>query len=261
MRSKLPYLLLLSLIAAGGCRKEPVSTPDYATRVIAHRGAWKTAGLPQNSIASLRQAIQLGCYGSEFDVQMAADSILFIYHDTALNGVTIETTPAAQLSALKLSNGEALPTLPAYLTEGIKQSKTRLILEIKGSRVSKDRSLATARKTVELVKALNAQALVEYISFDYDVCKHILALDSTARVSYLNGDQSPEQLASDQFSGLSYNVAVLTLMPDWIREAQEKRLTVTVWTVNDRISMQWFLDQSVDFITTDEPERLLDLLK
>ncbi|MFD1139844.1 glycerophosphodiester phosphodiesterase [Larkinella insperata] len=255
------YLFFLVLITASSCRKDPVSTPDYVTRVIAHRGAWKTAGVPENSLASLRRAIQLGCSGSEFDVQMSADSVLFIHHDNSINGISIETTPAAQLATLKLSNGEALPTLRTYLTEGIKQAKTRLMLEIKGSRVSKERSLATARKAVELVKALKAEGLVDYCSFDYEVCKHILALDASARVSYLNGDQTPGQLVTDGFSGLSYNYAVLTLRPGWIREARDQHLAVTVWTVNDRISMQWFLDQYVNFITTDEPELLLELLK
>jgi glycerophosphoryl diester phosphodiesterase len=41
--------------------------------VIAHRGAWKNAGVPENSIASLQHAIDLCCYGSEFDVHMSAD--------------------------------------------------------------------------------------------------------------------------------------------------------------------------------------------
>ncbi|RAK00243.1 glycerophosphoryl diester phosphodiesterase [Larkinella arboricola] len=261
MRNWLTYLFPLILITVSSCRKDPVSTPDYVTKVIAHRGAWKAAGVPENSLASLRRAIQLGCSGSEFDVQMAADSVLLIHHDNSVNGIPIETTPSARLSGVKLSNGEALPTLAAFLTEGLKQTKTRLMLEIKGSRVSKERSLATARKAVELVKALKAQALVDYSSFDYEVCKHILTLDPAARVSYLNGDQPPGQLVADKFSGLSYNYAILTLKPDWIRDAKERKLAVTVWTVNDRISMQWFVDQYVDFITTDEPELLFEILK
>ena len=39
------------------------------TKVIAHRGFWKTPGSSQNSISSLQQADSLGCYGSEFGGQ------------------------------------------------------------------------------------------------------------------------------------------------------------------------------------------------
>ena len=45
-------------------------------QVIAHRGAWKKNNFPQNSIASLNEAVKLGCYGSEFDVWMTADNVL-----------------------------------------------------------------------------------------------------------------------------------------------------------------------------------------
>ena len=35
------------------------------TKVIAHRGFWKTPGSSQNSISSLLKADSIGCYGSE----------------------------------------------------------------------------------------------------------------------------------------------------------------------------------------------------
>jgi len=44
--------------------------------VVAHRGAWEQSNLPQNSIASLKNAIALKCTGSEFDVRSTAEDIL-----------------------------------------------------------------------------------------------------------------------------------------------------------------------------------------
>ena len=46
---------------------------------------------------------------------------------------------------------------------------------------------------------------------------------------------------------------------NWIKEAQQKRLTLNVWTVNDKSLMDWFLERNVDFITTDQPELLLEI--
>ncbi|MFC5408200.1 glycerophosphodiester phosphodiesterase [Larkinella bovis] len=261
MKHWIGYFSVLGLVVIGSCKKDPGSSPAYLTKVVAHRGAWKTAGVPENSIAALQQAIRLGCYASETDVQMAADSVLFISHDSVFQGVNVELASSDQLSALKLSNGEPLPTLQAYLAEVIKQAQTRIVLEIKGSRISKTRSLAAAAKTVELVESLHIGPLVDYCSFDYDVCKKIRALAPAARVVYLNGDESPDQLALDKLTGLDYYYGVLTLKPAWIAEARQKKLTVGVWTVNNELSMRWFLDQRVDFITTDEPELLLNLLK
>ena len=51
------------------------------TKVIAHRGFWKTPGSSQNSISSLLKADSIGCYGSEFDVWIAKDNKLVVNHD------------------------------------------------------------------------------------------------------------------------------------------------------------------------------------
>lgn len=230
-------------------------------KVIAHRGAWKHTGASQNSIGSLQGAVKLGCMGSEFDVHMSADSLLFINHDHVIQEVAIEKTTSNQLAKIKLANGEFLSTLDAYLTAGMQQNKTRLILEIKASQISKERSLALATKVVQTVRALHAQAWVDYISFDYDICKRVKALNPYARVAYLNGDKSPDQLAADQLFGLDYHQSVMKKNENWIDEAQQKKLTVNVWTVNDPAMMDWLLAKKVDFITTDEPEVLLTKMK
>jgi glycerophosphoryl diester phosphodiesterase len=230
-------------------------------QVIAHRGAWKNTGATENSIAALQHAIRLGCAGSEFDVHLSADSVLFVLHDPKIQDIAIETTAGPELARLKLKNGESLPTLAAYLQEGVKQNKTRLVLEMKPSIVSKERSLALARATVALVSKYRAQGWVDYISFDYDILKQVLALDPYAKVAYLKGDVAPAVLARDKFYGLDYHFSVLQKNPDWLLEARRLGLTTNVWTVNDPALMDWFLINKADFITTNEPELLLEKVK
>lgn len=234
-----------------------VNNTFVKNKVIAHRGAWKNTGATENSIAALQHAIGLGCEGSEFDVHMSADFVLYIHHDHEINGVSIEQSPSATLSGIKLTNGEQLPTLEAYLKEGMKQNKTRLILEIKASKISKERSIALTNRVVDVVKKLKAEGWVDYISFDYDVCKEVMRLAPYAKVSYLMGDKAPAALARERFFGLDYHFSVLQKQPDWIKEAKQNKLTVNVWTVNDEQTMDWLLKEDADFITTNEPELLL----
>ncbi len=229
-------------------------------QVIAHRGAWKQAGTSENSITSLRNAIKLGCMGSEFDVHMSADSDLFVNHDSEVQGVMIEKASAAELRTIKLSNGETLPTLAAYLQEGMSQTRTRLILEIKTSKLGKERSLALTERVIQMVHQMKAQAWVDYIAFDYDVCKKVKALSPEAAVSYLNGDKSPAELAADRLNGFDYHLSVIKKHEAWIQEARQLKLTTNAWTVNSKDDLLRFLDQHVDFITTNEPELLLSLL-
>lgn len=85
-----------------------------SNKVIAHRGAWKALGLPENSIASLKAAISLGCFGSETDLHMTADSALVINHDNEWGGLSVQKSTLADLQKTKLSNGESLPLLQDF---------------------------------------------------------------------------------------------------------------------------------------------------
>jgi glycerophosphoryl diester phosphodiesterase len=230
-------------------------------KVVAHRGAWKNTGATENSIASLKHAVAIGCEGSEFDVHMSSDSVLFIHHDPVFQGMKIEETPSATLKTLKLENGETLPTLDEYLAEGMKQQKTRLVLEIKASVISKERGIALADKVLDLVHAMHAEGWVDYISFDYDICKEVIKRAPYAKVSYLNGDKSPAELAADHFYGLDYHIKVLKSHPTWIKEAKSNKLNVNVWTVNEEADMDFFLKEGADVITTNEPELLIKKLQ
>jgi glycerophosphoryl diester phosphodiesterase len=76
-----PYFLLI-IFLAGCAAASKMNSPAFAKNpVVAHRGAFKKNGFPENSIASLKEAIRLGCTGSEFDIRMTADDSLVINHD------------------------------------------------------------------------------------------------------------------------------------------------------------------------------------
>jgi len=225
--------------------------------VVAHRGAWKKNGIPQNSIESLREAIRLGCAGTEFDVHMTADSILVLCHDNDYLGKIIEDNTYEELSKIKLPNGEMLPTLDKVLMEGMKQTNTRFFLEIKNSS-TKERTLISARRIVEMVNRLGAHPWIFYIAFDYDVAKVVKKLSPHSAVAYLNGDISPEQLAKDNFTGLDYNHSVYKKNEAIIEESKKLGLSLNVWTVNSPNDMNYFMSHAFDYITTDEPELLLE---
>lgn len=228
--------------------------------VIAHRGAWKNTQVPQNSIASLKEAIRLGCIGSEFDVRITADGHPVIAHDPVHDGVAIDKSGFAEVSRLKLSNGEAIPTLESYLRAGAGQKGTRLVLEIKASQAGKEQTLLLTRKCVETVSKLKMKKRVDYISFDHDACKLVKSLDPKANIAYLNGDIAPAVLAAEGINGIDYHFSIFRKNESWIEEAHRSKMEVNVWTVNKEEDMKWFLDKSVDYITTDEPELLFSLL-
>ncbi|SMO40593.1 Glycerophosphoryl diester phosphodiesterase [Saccharicrinis carchari] len=225
--------------------------------VVAHRGAWKKYKLPQNSIASLKHAIELNCTGAEFDVRITADSVLIVTHDKDYHDLLIVETTYQELAKHKLANGELLPTLKDYLLAGMENNKgTGLVCEIKPTR-NKELNLKMAEKTIQLVKELKAEPYIHsYISFGYDILKKIVEIDATAKTQYLNGNKTPQQLKEDGIWGLDYHFNIFKRNPEWIKSAKDLGLSLNAWTVNKPDDMDWLLANDFDYITTDEPELL-----
>lgn len=245
-------LMMLLLLA--------VSVVATAQEVICHRGYWDTEGSAQNSLRSLVKADSIGAWGSEFDVWMTSDGVLVVNHDATFEGVTIETSKWKQLKNMRLKNGESLPTLEQMLECG-KSLKTRLIVEMK-PHTSREHELEAARKIVKMVKKMGLEDRVEYITFSYQGMKNLkeLAPEGTP-VYYLNGELSPSQLDDLGVYGIDYSIRVMRDHPQWIDEAHALGMKVNVWTVNSDRDMQWCINYGVDFITTNAPERLQQLLR
>ena len=222
------------------------------TKVIAHRGYWDVEGSAQNSIASLQKAQELKIYGSEFDVWLTSDGVLVVNHDATIEGMKIEDTPYGKIKDQRLKNGETLPTLEAYLQQGKKDKKTKLILELKphGTKEKEDRAAAAV---VEMVKKVGVRKHTEYISFSLNLCKELVRLDPKAELAYLNGDLSPQELKALKIPGIDYNLSVFKNNRHWITEARKLKMPVNVWTVNNEADMQEMIAAGVDYITTDKP--------
>ena len=250
MKKIILFILLLSCIQANA----------QPSQVIAHRGYWRPGGATENSLASLSAAQKLEIYGSEFDVWLTADSVAVIHHDATINGKKIEDIPYSAIRDYQLSNGEILPTLATYLIVGSQSPTTRLIIELK-PHTNKQREDALVREVLRLVELYDVADHTEYISFSKNVCQQLRALAPDVKISYLNGDMTPAQVKEQGWTGLDYNEAVFRKNPEWVAEARNLGLTTNVWTINKVESMEWCLSLNIDFITTDEPEILANLIK
>ena len=224
------------------------------TKIIAHRGYWKTNPVTsQNSIQALKNAQKLEVYGSEFDVQMTKDGVLVVNHDNDINKIVIADTNFKELKTIKLSNGELLPTLKQYLKAGKKNSNVKLILEIKSAK-TKELENDIVSKTIKMVRRLNLENQVDYISFSLNVCKELKRVDVNTRVQYLTGDLSPLEVKNLGIDGIDYHYSVfLEKHPTWIKEAKDLGLITNSWTVNSLENYKKLVDAGIDWVTTDIP--------
>lgn len=248
-------VIFLSLLVIGG-------SLFAKTNVVAHRGYWKKDGSAHNSISSLVNAQILGVYGSELDVHLTADGVVVVYHDDSIKGHNISRSDFAEIKDMTLKNGETLPTFEAYLTQAQKNLKTKLIIEIKPK---KDSVLEnkTVKAVFQLVKKHHLERNVEYISFSMNICKELVRIKVGAPVAYLAYRDfvcSPKELKEIGLSGFDYHYALLQKNPEWIAEAKSLGLTSNAWTVNSAEVMKNLVDLGIDYITTDEPETLMEII-
>lgn len=229
-------------------------------QIIAHRGAWKKASLPQNSMAALENAKKLHCDGVELDVHLTADGVVVVNHDADFYRLPIEQSTYAALCSLQHPNGEKIPRLEDFLLLAQKLD-IPLFLEIKASVVSAKRSLELTEKVLGIVNQCWVQPLIHYISFDKHVMRKIRSLELAAIASYLTGDLNPAQVKARGWQGIDYHTHIYRGHPQWLFQARELGLLTNAWTVNDADDMRWFLRAGIDFISTDEPEMWLRAIR
>lgn len=251
----LPKKLIIVVILSA-----TVASSFAQTKVIAHRGFWDTPSAAQNSITALVKADSIRCYGCEFDVWLSKDNVLIVNHDPHFKGKRMETSNAAELTALKLSNDENIPTLEQYFTVAqTLPNQTKLILELK-EHSDKKRETEAVRRIVEMVKKYSLEDRIEYISFSLHAIKEFIRQSPDTPTYYLNADLSPQELKAIGCAGFDYSLGPIKRNPEWIKQAHNLGMKVNVWTINKESEMNWLINNGVDFITTNDPLLLQDLL-
>jgi glycerophosphodiester phosphodiesterase len=84
--------------------------------------------------------------------------------------------------------------------------------------------------------------------------------DQLKNIKLSNGDIAPAALRADGIRGIDYTFSTISVRPDWIREAHDNGMVVNTWTVNAEQDMMSCIALGMDFITTNYPQTLKELL-
>lgn len=230
-------------------------------QVIAHRGYWKTEGSAQNSIAALQKADSIRCFGSECDVLQTQDGVLVVNHDATVgpDKIRIEDALYKDIKDIRLSNGEKLPTLKQYLKAFKKCRNTLLILEIKEHSTDQKMVRAT-RDIVTMVDKMGLKDRVYYISFMPTICDELVRQAPGSQIAYLSNRMDPRQVKERGYTGVDFHYSQFQKNPQWVKQCHDLGLNVNVWTVNTEALMREMIALGVDYITTDHPETLQEIL-
>lgn len=231
------------------------------TRVVAHRGFWKTAGSAQNSRQSLIMADSVGAYASEFDVWRTHDGVLFCNHDKKFKGVSIEEANAKVVRNIDLDNGENIPSLYSMLSVAKGLPRLRLVLELKEhtDKVAEEKAV---EECIKMVKEMGLADRTDYITFSKEALENFVKYaPEGSDIYYLTGDLTPEEVHKAGANGIDYHISEFRKNPDWVGRAHSLGMKVNVWTVDIPDDMRWCVEQGINLITTNNPVEALEIVK
>ena len=256
----------------------PVHRHRHGVATIAHRGASSEA--PENTLAAVRRAVQLGADMVEVDVQRTSDGVLVLMHDATLTRTTdaalvfpdrdpwsVADLTYAELRRLDAGAwmsprhaGEPVPTLLDVLRL-LRGTRTGLLLEVKHPELYPG-IVTDVVSTLQAVPGVLDRGLTEkhlvVQSFDFAAMKEHKTRVPDVPVGLLGAPPRDHLPALATWADL-VNPHHLGLGRGYVRAVQDHGLRCLVWTVDNRYAMRRALSLGVDGIITNRPAHLAAL--
>jgi glycerophosphoryl diester phosphodiesterase len=222
--------------------------------VVAHRGAAGRA--PENTMASIKAAIEDKTDWVEIDVQETADGRVVVVHDSdfmKLAGVDLKVWNGTLEEIQNIDVGswfapefsaQRVPTLIDVLKAS--RGKAHVVIELKY--YGHDEQLE--QRVIDIVEQLDMSGEVAIMSLKYDAVQKVRKLRPDWNIGLLSA-QVLGNMSNLDVDFLAVNTAMAS--PTFIRTNQGAGKQVFVWTVNDKMSMFRMMSLGVDGIITDEP--------
>lgn len=221
---------------------------------------------PENTLAGLLLAHQLGVRAVECDVQLTANGVAVIAHDEMLarttsgSGVLSQHT-AAELAALDAGShhhpafsGERLPTLQR-LAAISRQLEMAVNLELKPFAGDREMGGEVARQIGQHWQGASLLPLVS--SFSVAALAGVRQQAPALPLALLVDDISAEVIAQAQsLHCCALHVAYRALTAAWVAQLHARGLAVMAWTVNRPEDMLLLRHWGVDMLCSDRPDLL-----
>lgn len=230
--------------------------------VTAHRGA--SAVAPENTLASVRQAIADGTDWVEIDVQESKDGIVMVAHDSDLkkvagNAIKIWEGTADELRSIDIGSyfdskfqDERMPTLSEVLE--VCKGKARLNIELKY--YGHDQNLE--QRVVDLVEEHGMADDIVIMSLKQAGIQKVKKLRPDWTVGLLTAVAASDiTRAKADFLAVSTSLATHR----FINSAHDRNKRVHVWTINDAPTMSLMIGRGADNLITDHPDLAKQVLE
>lgn len=219
---------------------------------------------PENTLAGIRAALELGADAIEIDVHCTKDGVPVLLHDSTVDRTTDGSGDIRQMTleeARRLDAGakqhegrfpgEPIPTLAEVLAEV--DGRALLVLEIKQGGIEE--------QVCRVVREARAVQDCEAHSFWPQVVMAMRRTEPRMAAALLTDGRAIKEW--DDFFGfaLSLNAQAVSVhfgavTPAVVRAAQRRGLAFLTWTVNEPPDVRRVVDAGVDAVCSDYPERV-----
>ncbi len=213
----------------------------------------------ENTIESVKKAIELNVDGIEIDVFKSKTGELVVYHDPFLSRLSnsnafIEQISLDSIKKIKLLGGQSIPTLNEVIE--IIPENIFLNIELKGENTA----IETNKVIIEyinrsnftpssfIVSSFRWDELLEFRNTNKDVPIAIL-VDSLYKID------NAIKLAKE-INAFAINPNNEFLTKEIVKKVQSFNIKVYPYTINDLSSIKRMKSMGVDAIITDFPERI-----
>lgn len=222
--------------------------------IMGHRGA--KALEPENTLLSIRRAMEIGVDAVEIDVYLTKDKEVVIIHDSTVDRTTNGKGPIGsytleEIKKLDAGKGEKIPTLEEVI-EFVKD-KVRLIIELKEE--------GTEDKVVELIKRYNMFDSAYIISFWHMLVKKIKEMDSRIKTGVLLVGCPVDACMARSASADALVMNYAFVNKELVDKAHQEGLKVFIWNIDDRDMLRPYVDMGVDGIGSNDPRILVEYFK
>jgi glycerophosphoryl diester phosphodiesterase len=226
--------------------------------VVAHRGASRAA--PENTLSSIRKAIEYGADYAECDVFQTKDGELVLFHDEDVERTTGKKGKIWEYTLTELKKwevgswfkeefrGEQIPTL----REAIRLAKGRIKLNIEVKVSRKDPAIA--ENVVDIIRSENLEKACMVTSFEKPVIEKVKEIAPELITGFIFDEEHPPDIFEGNWEYVCSNRNIVD--EAFVRKAKQKGKKVLVWTVNYPAEMRRLIALGVDGIITDVPDVL-----
>lgn len=224
-------------------------------RIMGHRGA--PAYEPENTLRSIRRAMEMGVKAVEIDVQLTRDGRLAVIHDETVDRTTngqgwVKDFTWEDLRRLDAGRGEQIPALEEVVA--LTRGQVHLVVELKQP--------DAVTPLAKFFREHNLFDEAHAISFWHPAVRALRDLEPRIKTGVLlvgHPIDAPGMAQAAGAEALVLNFAYISR--ELVQSAKAAGLLVFIWNIDTVELLKPFLELDLDGIGSNRPDVLVEYLK